>query len=102
ALTDPVDRSVSAELVVVLVAVTQGQPRVLTTEDASALPAGSFELEHRSLQAGLRAWVGTQTHHPLGYIEQLYTFADRDRSNDDGRRVISVSYLGLTREAGET
>src|SRR5690606_31557006 len=59
-------------------------------------------LEHRSLQAGLRAWVETQTHHPLGYIEQLYTFADRDRSNDDGRRVISVSYLGLTREAGET
>lgn len=85
-----------------LVAVTQGQPRVLTTEDASALPAGPFELEHRSLQAGLRAWVETQTHHPLGYIEQLYTFADRDRSNDDGRRVISVSYLGLTRETGET
>src|SRR5690606_21000320 len=101
-LTDPVERSVSAELVAVLVAVTQGQPRVLTTEDASALPAGPFELEHRSLQAGLRAWVETQTHHPLGYIEQLYTFADRDRSNDDGRRVISVSYLGLTRETGET
>ncbi|HYG44921.1 MAG TPA: hypothetical protein VEA17_18530 [Bordetella sp.] len=101
-MTDPIERSVSAELVAVLVAVTQGQPRVLTTEDASALPAGPFELEHRSLQAGLRAWVETQTHHPLGYIEQLYTFADRDRSDDGGRRTISVSYLGLTREAGET
>ncbi|MCD0502953.1 NUDIX hydrolase [Bordetella petrii] len=102
ALTDPIERSVSAELVAMMVAVTQGQPRVLTTEDASALPAGPFELEHRSLQAGLRAWVETQTHHPLGYVEQLYTFADRDRSDDGGRRAISVSYLGLTREAGET
>lgn len=102
ALTDPTERSVSAELVAVLVAVTQGQPRVLTTEDASALPAGPFELEHRSLQAGLRAWMEAQTHHPLGYIEQLYTFADRDRSDDGGWRAISVSYLGLTREAGAT
>ena len=48
----------------------------------------------------MRAWVEMQTHHPLGYVEQLYTFADRDRSNEAGARVISVSYLGLTREAG--
>ena len=37
-------------------------------------------------------------HHPLGYVEQLYTFADRDRAGDDAPRVISISYLGLTRE----
>jgi hypothetical protein len=46
----------------------------------------------------LRAWVEQQTHHPLGYVEQLYTFADRDRMRDDGGHVISISYLGLTRE----
>jgi hypothetical protein len=40
-----------------------------------------------------------QTHHPIGYMEQLYTFADRDRTAP-GRRAISISYLGLTREAG--
>ena len=51
---------------------------------------------------GLRAWVEAQTHHPLGYVEQLYTFADGDRSDESGARVMSVSYLGLTREAGET
>lgn len=85
-----------------LVAVTNGEPRVLTTDDARALPAGPFELSHRSLQAGLRAWVEDQTHHPLGYVEQLYTFADGDRSDESGARVMSVSYLGLTREAGET
>ncbi|MGV2865057.1 NUDIX hydrolase [Achromobacter sp. ESBL13] len=101
-MTDSIERSVHTELVAVLVAVTHGEPRVLTTDDASALPAGPFELSHRSLQAGLRAWVETQTHHPLGYVEQLYTFADGDRSDESGARVMSVSYLGLTREAGET
>ena len=90
--------AIATELVAVLVAVTQGQPRVLTRDRAHALPAGPFESSHRSLQAGLRAWVETQTHHPLGYVEQLYTFADGDRANQQGQHIISVSYLGLTRE----
>ena len=90
---------IAAELVAVLVAVTAGQARVLTTHKGLALPSGPFEQTHRSLQAGMRAWIERQTHHPIGYIEQLYTFADRDRARDQGRRVISVSYLGLTREA---
>lgn len=101
-MTDTFERNVTAELVAVLIAVTAGEPRVLTTDGGQALPAGPFELSHRSLQAGMRDWVETQTHHPLGYVEQLYTFADRDRSDAVGARVISVSYLGLTREAGET
>src|SRR5690606_6299729 len=88
----------NAELVAVIVAVTQGMPRVLVRDAGHALPAGPFESTHRSLQAGLRSWVEEQTHHPLGYIEQLYTFADRDRANAAGQRIISVSYLGLTRE----
>lgn len=92
------DNTVATELVAVLVAVAQGQPRVLTRDCAQALPAGPFESSHRSLQAGLRAWVEAQTHHPLGYVEQLYTFADGDRANQQGQRIISVSYLGLTRE----
>ena len=44
------------------------------------MPSGPFEQGHRSLQSGLRAWVERQTRHPLGYVEQLYTFADRDRT----------------------
>lgn len=88
----------NTELVAVVVAVTQGMPRVLVRDAGHALPAGPFEFSHRSLQAGLRAWVEEQTHHPLGYVEQLYTFADRDRANAAGQRIISVSYLGLTRE----
>jgi hypothetical protein len=87
------------ELTAVLVAVTGEEPRILTVEDGKALPSGPFASDHRTLQMGLRSWVERQTHHPLGYIEQLYTFADRDRRPDGGGgRVISISYLGLTRE----
>jgi hypothetical protein len=89
--------SIAADLIAVLAAVTAGDPRVLTIKDRSALPSGPFELAHRSLQAGLRAWVERQAKLPLGYVEQLYTFADRDRAVA-GQRVISISYLGLTRE----
>lgn len=92
----------SAELIAVLVAVTAGEPRILTIQDGRALPSGPFEPGHRSLQTGLRAWVEQQTHHPLGYIEQLYTFADRDRGRDSEQRAISISYLGLTREGLES
>ena len=82
-----------------LVAVTDGQPKIMTIANASALPSGPFEFAHRSLQTGLRAWVEAQTHHPLGYVEQLYTFADRGRSADaSALHRISISYLGLTRE----
>jgi hypothetical protein len=91
-------RGLTADLIAVLAAVTAGEPRVLTLQEADALPSGPFELTHRSLQAGLRAWVERQTHHPLGYVEQLYTFADRDRGFGPDQRFISISYLGLTRE----
>ena len=87
-----------AELIAVIVAVTDGEPRVLTIDDGHALPSGPFELTHRSLQSGMRSWVERQTHHPLGYVEQLYTFADRDRTRT-GQRMVAISYLGLTREA---
>ena len=91
-------QGIAADLVAVLVSVTSGEPRVLTIQDQRALPSGPFELAHRSLQSGLRAWVERQTRLPLGYVEQLYTFADRDRAGATGQHVISISYLGLTRE----
>jgi hypothetical protein len=91
--------SLAVDLVAVLVAVTNSQPRVMTIRDGAALPSGPFELDDRSLQSGLREWVEQQTGHPLGYVEQLYTFADRDRAAEGtARRFISISYLGLTRE----
>ncbi|MGJ4898956.1 MULTISPECIES: NrtR DNA-binding winged helix domain-containing protein [unclassified Bradyrhizobium] len=91
--------AITADLVAVLVAVTDGHPKIMTIEHAAALPSGPFQFAHRSLQMGLRAWVEAQTGHPLGYVEQLYTFADRGRGGDpDAPHRISISYLGLTRE----
>jgi hypothetical protein len=45
--------------------------------------------------------VREQTGLELGYVEQLYTFGDRDRhlgADDDGARVLSIAYLALVRE----
>jgi hypothetical protein len=87
------------ELIAVLVAIADRRPLAMTIEDGRALPSGPFEVGHRSLQSGLRAWVERQTRHSLGYVEQLYTFADSDRRvAADGARAISISYLGLMRE----
>ncbi len=91
------------DLIAVLVAVTPMadgavEPRVLSIRGGSFLPSGPFGLRHRSLQAGLRGWVESQTHHPLGYVEQLYTFADADRAVRRAGHVVSISYLALTRE----
>ncbi len=90
--------AVAVNLIAVLVAVRDDQPRVLTIGGGNGLPSGPFELAHRSLQSGLRDWVEQQTHRPIGYVEQLYTFADRDRGGDQNQRMVSISYLGLTRE----
>lgn len=96
----PVDHAVTVDLVAVLAAVTDGEPKIMTIADASALPSGPFQFAHRSLQTGLRAWVEEQTHHPLGYVEQLYTFADLGRAGGPkASHRISISYLGLTRES---
>ncbi|WP_324650538.1 NUDIX hydrolase [Georgenia sp. H159] len=87
------DERVSAELVAVITAVQNGVPLVLTTADGRRLPSGPLQSGHRSMQAGMRSWVARQTGYDLGYVEQLYTFADRGRGP---RPVLEVSYLGLT------
>lgn len=91
------------DLTAVVIAVSDNDPCVLTIGQSDTLPSGPLALEHRSLQSGLRAWVEEQTGHPLGYIEQLYTFADRDRIGTAlQQRAISISYLALTRKEHAT
>lgn len=89
---------VSAQLVAAIAAVDGETPRILTTNDATSLPAGPLQRGHRSMQEGMRAWVRQQTGCALGFIEQLYTFADRDRGEGPA---LEVSYLGLTAITGE-
>jgi hypothetical protein len=106
----PLDGSRGASLAIrlsaVIVTATIDEPRVLTValgqEAIEALPSGPLEVEHRTLEIGLRAWVERQTQQKLGYVEQLYTFGDRDRveSDDAGpARALTVAYLALVREA---
>jgi len=94
-------------LSVAIVSVAEEQPSVLVVRqrDADALPFGPFDpLHHRTLESGLRSWVGEQTYLDLGYAEQLYTFGDRGRhllNPGEGPRVVSVGYLALTRQIGD-
>ena len=45
-----------------------------------SLSARSTPIVHSTLELGLRAWVSEQTGMDLAYVEQLYTFGDRDRT----------------------
>jgi len=104
--------ALSVGLSAVIVAASIQGPRVLTIRlpDASgdalaALPSGPLEAEHRTLEIGLRSWVERQTGQRLGYVEQLYTFGDRDRAAGDAAAAapaLVVAYLALVREAGGT
>jgi hypothetical protein len=100
--------ALSIGLSAVIVAASEHEPRVLTIRHVApdsapveALPAGPLEAEHRTLQIGLRSWVERQTSQRLGYVEQLYTFGDRDRlaaAPAAENPPLTVAYLALVRE----
>lgn len=107
-----------------IIAVTEEQPRVLTVKRAEAawldqwtsgssllsshqesrdtLPFALLDaVNDRTLELAVRERVCEQTGVELGYVEQLYTFGDRNRlglSDESSWRVISVAYLALVRE----
>lgn len=86
------------ELIAVVVGLTRAGPHVLAhAGPPPQLPAGPLLADHRSMQAALRNWVEEQTGRELGFVEQLYTFADLDRSGGHPHRILSISYLALTR-----
>jgi hypothetical protein len=99
--------TVSIGLSAAIVAVEGEHPSVLVVAhegSLDALPFGPFDpADHRTLESGLRKWVGEQTKFDLGYTEQLYTFGDKGRhlSAGSGGRVVSVGYLALTRRVRE-
>jgi hypothetical protein len=98
----------------VITAVTKEVPRFLAVKTAGtdhglpleALPFGPFDPERdRTLELGLRRWVREKTGIEIGYVEQLYTFGNRNRDPGErrgGPRVISVAYLALVREVAPT
>lgn len=87
------------ELIAVIVAVTGGHPKVITIGADQKLPSSPLEFKQQSLQSSLHNWIYSKTEHPVGFLEQLYTFADSNRLSTDGdTHTVSISYLGLVRE----
>ena len=100
--------AVSIGLSAAILAVEGEHPSVLAVAhegSQDSLPFGPFDpAHHRTLESGLRNWVGEQTKFELGYTEQLYTFGDKGRHlplSGSGTRVVSVGYLALTRQVRE-
>lgn len=91
------EQNIKIELNAVIVAVSDGEPQILI-DPSMALPSGPFETTHRTLEQGLRDWAQTKSGQPLGYVEQLYTFADKDRATG-AQRYVSIGYLALVRAA---
>ncbi len=92
------------DLVGVIVAVTNDEPRVLVVQNDTycGLPNGPFlPAEYDSLEIGLTRLVKARTSLDLAYVEQLYTFGNRYRDAGEiagGPRVISVAYIALAYE----
>jgi hypothetical protein len=101
-----IEAPIQIGLAAAIVAVEGQAPQILVGRDEKGeegLPYGSFDpLAHRTLEIALRAFVAEQSGLALGYVEQLYTFADRGRHkmpDDRAPHVVSIGYLALTRVA---
>jgi hypothetical protein len=98
-------RRLTLSLDAVVVAVTAGRPRILTAGTSAgappALPSGPLDADgDATLELGLRRWISAKTGLAVGYVEQLYTFGDRDRERfASSTRPLSVAYLALVKEA---
>ena len=113
--------AVVVDLSAVIIAITDDQPRVLTVPTACGwrggpgkakqvdgseyrwgLPTGPLDpTGDRTLELALRRWAYASAGMELGYVEQLYTFADRYRDPQEisgGPRLATVAYLALVRE----
>lgn len=105
---------VAIALNAVLTAIEDERPKALCVrfdDSGLGIPYGPFDPErHRTLEIGVREWVERQTKVSLGFIEQLYTFGDKDRETPTAaltgggvdERIVSVGYLALAPAPSET
>ena len=100
---DSIDRvrELSVSLDAVIVSVTNDSPRILLIQDVDGsygLPTGPLDTSlDDTLDLGLRRLVASQTGVKGGYVEQLYTFGDENRSGSR-RRDLAIGYVALTNE----
>ena len=94
----------TVDLLGVIVAVTDEVPRILVVDggDGIALPNGPFApADHAGLEDGFRQVIEARAGLDLYYVEQLYTFGNRFRTQGEiegGPRTLSVAYVALTHE----
>jgi hypothetical protein len=85
----------------VIVRVAGERPLVLTVAGGAQprLPAAPFDpVRDRTLELAARRSMAEQAGFEAGYLEQLYTFGDRNRDPREvagGPRYVTVGYLGL-------
>lgn len=84
----------------VIVAVTDGAPRLLGVGDAQrarwSLPSATLS-DEATLDRAVRAAIEEQAGLEVRYVEQLYTFGDVARRSQD-HRTVSIAYLALVQE----
>lgn len=89
----------------VVVAVTDGEPRILVVggeDGAPGLPSGAVDDGDDTLELGVRRVIGAQTGLEIAYAEQLYTFGNRTRrGRESAGRSVSVAYLTLVADASD-
>lgn len=76
-----------------------GHPRLyLDSLDPGRLPSGPLEEDDPTLELGVRRLLEKLVTQGVGYIEQLYTFGDRQRARRKATtdfRILSIAYLAL-------
>lgn len=89
---------VKVELSATLVSVRAGQPWLYLDQlQPGKLPGGPLDEADPTLELGVRRRLTGSVAQAVGYIEQLYTFGDRQRGAAPETRVLSIAYLGLMR-----
>lgn len=94
-----------------MVSVRDGRPYLyLDSVTPGRLPGGGLDESDPTLELGVRRLLQGSIELPIGYVEQLYTFGDRERGEPSAEllpepsskeRVLSVAYLALLNELPE-
>jgi hypothetical protein len=96
---DRVAASARVGLSAVIISVDETTPRLLAVDGPGgreSLPSTHLDdRKDRTLEQGVRRFVGSEIGVPVRYFEQLYTFGNRGRA--PGGREVAVAYLALAR-----
>lgn len=83
------------DIITVLITLGETSPQLMLLHHDQNSP--SLEGNHYSLQRSLRHWVETLTGCSIGYMEQLYTFAEPQKGGSSTTTPhIHITYLALT------